>query len=74
LEDPPTRSPHKDPFIGWVERERLTLAPAVELIDLALRKLDWLVLPGILERESGPGGTPPPVFAMFDVLKRVLSR
>lgn len=69
LEDPPPRSPHTDPFIGWVERERLTLAPAVELIDPTLGKLDWLVLPGILEREPGAIATPPPVFAMFNVLK-----
>jgi len=69
LEAPPPRSPHTDPFIGWVERERLTLAPAVELIDPALRKLDWLVLPGIRERESEASGMPPPVFAMFNVLK-----
>lgn len=69
LEDPPPRSPHKDRFIGWVERERLTLAPAVERIDPAVGKLDWLMLPGILERESGASGMPPPVFAMFNVLK-----
>lgn len=69
LEDPPPRSPHTDPFIEWVERERLTLAPAVELIDPTLGKLDWLMLPGILEREAGAIGTPPPVFAMFNVLK-----
>lgn len=69
LEDPPLRSPHTDPFIRWVERERLTLAPAVELVDPTLGKLDWLMLPGILERESGALGMPPPVFAMFNVLK-----
>jgi len=69
LEDPPPRLPHKDPFIGWVERERLTLAPAVELIDPTLGKLDWLVLHGILERVSDTGRMPPPVFAMFNVLK-----
>jgi tetratricopeptide (TPR) repeat protein len=69
LEDPPPRSPHTDPFISWVERERLTLAPAVELVDPTLGKLDWLMLPGILERESGATGMPPPVFAMFNMLK-----
>lgn len=69
LEDPPPRSPHTDPFIEWIERERLTLAPAIELIDPTLDKLDWLVLPGIRERESGAIGMPPPVFAMFNVLK-----
>lgn len=69
FEDPPSRLPHKDPFIRWVEQERLTLAPAVELIDPSLGKLDWLVLPGIVERESEAGGMPPPVFAMFNVLK-----
>lgn len=69
LGDSPPRSPHKDPFISWVESERLTLAPAVELIDPTMGKLDWLMLPGILEREPGAGGMPPPVFAMFNVLK-----
>lgn len=69
LGDLPPRTSHTDPFLRWVERERLTLAPAVELIDPALGKLDWLTLPGILERESGANGKPPPVFAMFNVLK-----
>ncbi|NIJ79280.1 tetratricopeptide (TPR) repeat protein [Xanthomonas arboricola] len=69
LEDPPPRSQHQDPFISWVERERLTLAPAVELIDPSMGKLDWLMLPGILERDPGSGGMPPPIFAMFNVLK-----
>lgn len=69
FEDPPPRSPHKDPFIRWVEHERLTLAPAVELIDPTLGKLDWLMLPAIFEREPDVGGTPPPVFAMFNTLK-----
>jgi len=69
LEDPPPRSPHTDPFIEWVERERLTLAPAVELVDPTLGKLDWLVLPAIRERASDASGMPPPVFAMFNVLK-----
>jgi hypothetical protein len=52
-----------------MEQERLTLAPAVELIDPSLGKLDWLMLPAILEREAGPTGGPPPIFAMFNVLK-----
>ncbi|MHB9784419.1 LA2681 family HEPN domain-containing protein [Stenotrophomonas maltophilia] len=69
LGDPPRRSPHQDPFIRWVERERLTLAPVVELIDPTMGKLDWLMLPGILERESVAVGMPPPVFAMFNMLK-----
>src|SRR5690606_35804432 len=69
FDDPPLRSPHVDPFVNWVECERLTLAPVVELVDPALGKLDWLTLPGILERESGASGMPPPVFAMFNVLK-----
>lgn len=69
FDDPPKRSPHEDPFIRWVERERLTLSPAVELIDPTLGKLDWLMLPGILERELDADGTPPPVFAMFNTLK-----
>jgi len=69
LDDPPSRSPHTDSFISWLERERLTLAPVVELVDPALGKLDWLTLPGILEREPGTSGMPPPIFAMFNVLK-----
>ncbi|MFM7967382.1 LA2681 family HEPN domain-containing protein [Aeromonas sp. A-5] len=69
LEEPPIRSPHLDPFISWVERERLTLAPAVELIDPSMGKLDWLMLPGIMEREPSVAGMPPPVFAMFNMLK-----
>ncbi len=67
--DPPPRSSHEDPFVRWVERERLTLAPVVELVDPTLGKLDWIMLPGILERESNAGGMPPPVFAMFNMLK-----
>ncbi len=67
--DAPPRSAHTDPFIEWAERERLTLAPVVELVDPSLGKLDWLMLPGILEREAGASGMPPPVFAMFNVLK-----
>lgn len=66
----PPRSPHSDPFVRWVEHERLTLAPVVELVDPALGKLDWLMLPGILERGLGAeAATPPPLFAMFNVLK-----
>lgn len=64
------RSPHEDPFVRWVERERLTLAPAVELVDPSLGKLDWLMLPGIMERGGAAAeARPPPVFAMFNVLK-----
>ncbi len=69
LGDTPPRSPHTDSFISWLERERLTLAPVVELIDPTLGKLDWLMLTGIFERDSGASGMPPPVFAMFNVLK-----
>lgn len=69
LEDAPNRSPHSDPFVRWVERERLTLAPAVELVDPALGKLDWLMLPGITEPEPAAAATPPPIFAMFNMLK-----
>lgn len=69
LGDPPARSAHQDPFISWVERERLTLAPVVELVDPTMGKLDWLMLPAILERESATVGTPPAVFAMFNMLK-----
>ncbi|MEM6559757.1 MAG: LA2681 family HEPN domain-containing protein [Myxococcota bacterium] len=70
LGDARPRSPHPDPFVRWVERERLTLSPVVELVDPALGKLDWLMLPGILEREPGQDpAIPPPLFAMFNVLK-----
>lgn len=67
--DPPARSPHKDPFVRWIERERLTLAPVVELVDPALGKLDWIKLPSITERWMSSGGLPPPIFAMFNSLK-----
>ncbi len=69
LSDPPPRSLHTDPFIRWVETERLTLAPVVELVDPSLGKLDWLMLPGILEREISADSRPPPLFAMFNMLK-----
>ena len=69
LGDTPARQPHSDPFIQWLERERLTLAPTVELVDPRVGKIDWLMLPEILERDLGAAVTPPPVFAMFNVLK-----
>ncbi len=66
----PRSRPHEDPFIRWVEQERLTLAPTVELVDSAAGKLDWLMLPGVTERGlDAPPTTPPPIFAMFNVLK-----
>lgn len=69
LSDPPSRPEHTNPFIRWVEEERLTLAPAVELVEASLGKLDWLTLPGILESEPEVGSRPPPLFAMFNMLK-----
>lgn len=69
FQEPPPRAPHSDPFISWVERERLTLGPTVELVDSEMSKLDWLRLPGILERENGKAATPPPIFAMFNQMK-----
>lgn len=69
FQEPPPRAPHSDPFISWVEKERLTLGPTVELVDSEMSKLDWLRLPGILERENGKGTTPPPIFAMFNQMK-----
>jgi len=69
LGEPPTRSHHTDPFIQWVEQERLTLSPAVELVDPQLGKIDWLMLPGIRERDPSAAASPPPIFAMFNVLK-----
>lgn len=69
VECSPPQPQHEDPFFGWIERERLTLSPVAGLVDITLGKADWLTLPGILERESGVVGSPPPVFAMFNVLK-----
>jgi tetratricopeptide (TPR) repeat protein len=69
LDEVPPRSLRGDPFVDWVERERLTLAPVAGLVDHDLVKLDWLMLPRILERESFANGMPPPVFAMFNMLK-----
>lgn len=69
FQEPPSRAPHSDPFVAWVEKERLTLGPTVELVDPEMGKLDWLRLPGILERETGAGATPPPIFAMFNQIK-----
>ena len=69
FDEPPQRSSHTDPFIEWLENERLTLSPAVELVDPALGKLDWLTLPGIIDRTSEADGRPPAIFAMFNVLK-----
>ncbi len=69
IDAPLPRSQHTDPFVEWVERERLTLAPTVELVDPTLGKLDWLMLSSIIEDVSNGGCLPPPVFAMFNVLK-----
>lgn len=70
FDDPPTRLPHTDPFMRWLERERLTLAPTVELIDPTLGKLDWLMLPRIMDRDAiSNGHQVPTLFAMFNVLK-----
>ncbi|MDP2314348.1 MAG: LA2681 family HEPN domain-containing protein [Pseudomonadota bacterium] len=63
------RKPHADPFVRWVEQERLTLAPTVELVEPSLGHIDWLMLPGILEREEAAPARPPPVYAMFNLLK-----
>ncbi|TDJ76215.1 hypothetical protein E2H86_13955 [Pseudomonas putida] len=69
FQEPPSRAPHGDPFFAWVEKERLTLGPTVDLVDPEMGKLDWLRLPGILERETGAGATPPSIFAMFNQIK-----
>ncbi|MCB7457137.1 LA2681 family HEPN domain-containing protein [Sutterella wadsworthensis] len=69
LQGPPSRLKPKDPFIRWVEDERLALAPTIGLIDPTMDKLDWLMLSAIREREPKEGGTPPPIFAMFNTLK-----
>lgn len=69
FQESPSRAPHSDPFVAWVEKERLTLGPTVELVDPEMGKLDWLRLPGILERETGAGAKPPPIFAMFNQIK-----
>lgn len=69
FEEPPSRSAHQDPFLLWVEQERLTLAPTVELVNPELGMIDWLMLPGIFEQEANIGGLPPPIFGMFNMLK-----
>jgi hypothetical protein len=67
------RSLHKDPFINWVESERLTLSPTVELVEASLDQIDYLMLPpitGSVEKESPTYlEAVPPVFAMFNTLK-----
>lgn len=71
LPDPPARSKHRDPFIAWVEAERLTLSPTVELVDPSLGQIDWLTLPPIQAslEESRASATVPTIFAMFNTLK-----
>lgn len=71
LPDPPARSKHQDPFIAWVEAERLTLSPTVELVDPSLGEIDWLTLPPIQESldDSRSSATVPAIFAMFNTLK-----
>ncbi len=69
VDETPARAPHADPFMRWVEQERLTLGPTVELVEPALGHIDWLMLPGILEQEAGAPVLPPPVYAMFNLLK-----
>lgn len=69
LNDPPSRLPVEDPFMCWLEKERLVLAPTIDMIDPTLDKLDWLGLPSILDRELDKSGMPPPIFAMFNMLK-----
>lgn len=61
-----------DPFLAWVERERLTLSPTVELIDPSLEKIDWLNLFQItekFEKDNHKNSTVPSIFAMFNTLK-----
>lgn len=67
--DVPERKAHRDPFLRWVEQERLTLAPTAELVEPSLGEIDWLALPDLLEREDGSAATPPPAYAMFNLLK-----
>lgn len=69
IDETTTRSPHTDLFMQWLENERLTLSPTVELIDPTFNKLDWLTLPGILVNIGENEGSPPPIFAMFNMLK-----
>lgn len=67
--DPPRRAVHKNLFVCWVEQERLTLSPSVELVDPDIEELDWLVLPGVRDRSPVQSPTPPPIFGMFNQLK-----
>lgn len=71
LPEPPARLKHRDPFIAWVEAERLTLSPTVELVDPSLGQIDWLILPPIQEAlaDSKALATVPAIFAMFNTLK-----
>ncbi|WP_444758063.1 LA2681 family HEPN domain-containing protein [Pseudomonas sp. A014] len=69
LPEAPARQVHSKPFVSWVERERLTLAPSVALIDPDQEKIDWLVLPGIWEQEPNSALAPAPIFSMFNQLK-----
>ncbi len=69
VDEPPDRAAHSNPFLKWVEKERLTLAPTVELVEPELGHIDWLMLPGVLERTQSAPAVPPPVYAMFNVLK-----
>lgn len=71
LPGPPARSKHRDPFIAWVEAERLTLSPTVELVDPSLGRIDWLTLPPIQPtlEESRASAAVPVIFAMFNTLK-----
>ncbi len=65
---PRTRAGHTDPFTHWLEQERLTLSPIVELVDRKREKLDWLMLPGVIQKATTSTGVPP-IFAMFNILK-----
>lgn len=72
MEGPSARTPPTDPFLSWVEQERLTLGPTPEYVDPQLGKIDWLMLPSIMDRWSSEGSRRaclPAVFAMFNVLK-----
>lgn len=68
FEDIPDRNEHEDSFLNWIELERLTLSPVVELIDPTYESIDWLILLSITS-ELNADNIVPPIFAMFNTLK-----
>jgi len=68
FQEVPVRNQSDDAFLKWVESDRLTLSPVVELVDPTYGSIDWLVLPSITS-ELNVRYSVPPIFAMFNTLK-----